>query len=165
MNKQQMVEENMNLVYFLIRTYYPTFIQDEDIIQCGMLGLCKAADTWEENRSTFASYASYCVLNEIRSEFSRRKRHIKQLSLDYETTDSEGEVSTLSDIIPGCADVDYVDLDGFCNELTPRQKRILELKELGLNHTDIGKGVGCSHETINREVRKMRKIWRKVNGN
>ena len=159
-----LVEDNMNLVYFLIRTYYPTFIQDEDIIQCGMLGLCKAATTWEEDKSTFSSYASYCILNEVRNEFKRRKKHSSQLSLDYETQDNEGEVSTLSDIIPGEVDVEYVDLDGFYKELTPRQKRVFELKQLGLTHTIIGQNLGCSHEIINREVRKMRKIWRKTNG-
>ena len=48
MNRGEFIEQNINLVYVVIREYYPMFISDEDIIQCGMLGLCKAADKWKK---------------------------------------------------------------------------------------------------------------------
>ena len=43
-DRKKFIEENVNLVYVIVREYYPTFIFDEDVIQCGMVGLCKAAN-------------------------------------------------------------------------------------------------------------------------
>ena len=80
MNKNELIEKNMNLVYFVISKYYPTFIHDEDIVQSGMLGLCKAADKWDESKSKFSTYAGRCIRNEINQEFIRRKPFSKVIS-------------------------------------------------------------------------------------
>ena len=69
MTKQQLIEDNLNLVYALISREYPTYLHDEDIIQTGMLGLCKAADKWDEKRGTFSNFAWCCIRHEIIKEF------------------------------------------------------------------------------------------------
>lgn len=82
MDKNKLIEDNMNLVYYLISRYYPTFIKDEDLIQCGMVGLCKAANSSNAIKYKFSTYASACILNEIKSEFIRRKKYAKEESLN-----------------------------------------------------------------------------------
>ena len=80
-NKQDFIEENINLVYVVIREYYPNFISDEDIIQCGMVGLCKAASKWEK-KGKFSSFAKKCILNEVRDELKDRAKRKVEISLD-----------------------------------------------------------------------------------
>ena len=80
-DKQKFIEENMKLVYVIIREYYPTFISDEDIIQCGMIGLCKAANKWEK-RGKFSSFARKIILDEIRNELRYRNKFSVEVSLD-----------------------------------------------------------------------------------
>ena len=164
MNKQQLIEENMNLVYFLINKYYPTFIKDEDLIQTGMIGLCRAAETWDESKSEFSTFASKCVLNEICNEFGRRCRHKETLSLDYKVKLDNGDEADFGEIIAGSEDVDFVDYERFYRELKPWEKQIVEYKQLGLTNKEIGKKVGCSANNVSRKIRELRYLWRFVNG-
>lgn len=81
MNNQEFIEENIKLVYFFINKYYPSFSKDEDIIQCGMLGLCKAAKKWKQE-GEFSSYACQCILNEVRTELRNRAKKQVEISLE-----------------------------------------------------------------------------------
>lgn len=82
MNRQQLVEDNVNLVYYLIRKYYPTLINDEDIIQIGMVGLCEAAKRWDSNKSKFSTYAGSWIKNEIKHELQERASRQVEVSLE-----------------------------------------------------------------------------------
>ena len=155
-----LIEDNMNLVYFLVSRYYPTFTQDEDIIQSGMVGLCRAADTWDESKSMFSTYASKCILNEILQEFKRRKRHYNTVSLDQDVTDD----STLSEFLIGDEDIDFVDFDGFYNQLNPREKEIVKLQHAGVSVKEIAEKFDCSQECVYKHIRLMKTKWREFNG-
>ena len=72
----------MNLVYYLIRTYYPNFIKDGEIIQSGMLGLCRAVEKFDESKGKFSTYASRCILGEIKRELQNRSRWSVETSLE-----------------------------------------------------------------------------------
>jgi RNA polymerase sporulation-specific sigma factor len=162
-NVQQLIEDNINLVYFVINTYYPTFRQDEDIIQCGMLGLCESANTWSEDKGLFSTYASRCISNRIIQEFRSRKKYKGTLSLDYETTDSDGETKRFGDAIVGEEDVNWVDTDTMYNKLTPMEQDIVNLRKIGWNNKAIAEKLNVSEQTIQVKVRKLRKFWRKIN--
>ena len=158
------VEENMDLVYFLIRLYYPTYIYDEDIVQCGMVGLCKAAETWNEDKGTFSTYASKCIRNHIRKEFQYRNRHSNMLSLDYEFKDNDGESTTLSEILVGYDDVEFVDFGTFYEQLTPSQKEVFDLTSIGMSPKQISEHLGKAETTIHTHIRRIKALWREVNG-
>lgn len=155
-NVQQLIEDNINLVYFVINTYYPTFRQDEDIIQCGMLGLCRAANAWDEEKGTFSTLATRCIKHEIIREFIRRKRHNNQLSLDYEYHDSNGDRFTLADKLEGDSDVDWVDVNGFRDKLSDTERLIFDMRELGYTGKEIAKRLGCTHQNVTRQLRIMK---------
>lgn len=161
MNRQKLIEDNINFVYFLIHRYYPSYITDEDIVQCGMVGLCKAADSWDETRSTFSTFASRVILNEIGMEFKRRKKRIKTLSLDYPMGEEE---VTFGDMLVGESDVEYFDIDDFYNQLTPREKECFDLLKLGLKPVEIGRKLGISRQLVNYHLRLLRLRWEKVYG-
>ena len=89
-DKQKFIEDNMSLVYVIVREYYPTFISDEDIIQCGMIGLCKAVNKWEQ-RGKFSSFARKIILDEIRSELKLRTKRSCETSLESLLEDKQDE--------------------------------------------------------------------------
>lgn len=163
MSNQKLIEENMNLVYFLINKYYPSFSADEDIIQAGMLGLCRAANTWDETLSTFSTYASKCVLNQICKEFRARKKHYGTLSLDYEVDTDDGSVP-FSDIIEGEQDIDFVDIEPIVKKLAPREREVFVMLAAGASPSDITHKFGWSRQRIEKIMRKIRLVWRNYNG-
>jgi RNA polymerase sigma factor (sigma-70 family) len=156
--KQQLIEDNMKLVYYIVRRDYPTYIADEDIIQCGMLGLCRAAEKWDETKSKFSTFASKCIKNEIGQEFRRRAKHQGILSLDYEVDGDDGEKCSFGDCIVSEEDIGYVDLSIDFQRLTKRELEICELCKQGLSYEDIGKQLGVSKQIVWKTVRKIRAL-------
>ena len=165
---QKLIEDNMNLVYYLVNTYYPTYRHDEDLIQCGMVGLCKAANTWDSNKSEFSTYASRCILNEINFEFRNRKKHSNNLSLDYEVEGKGGEPVSFGELLVGDEDVNYLDydsIDAFYDALTEMEKEIFALRREGLNATEIAEQLGYAQSTVSSKLRQFTNKWGKFNGN
>lgn len=146
----------MNLVYSLVSKEYPTYIHDEDIIQCGMLGLCKAAEKWDESKSQFSTFAWRCIRNEIAQEFMRRAKHQGVLSLDYETSDENGMRSTLGDSMVGDEDVLYIDMD--VKSITAREQQIFDLYKTLQNHTAVATALGVSKQYVWKTMRKIRAL-------
>lgn len=156
MTKQKLIENNMKLVYKLISKEYPTYLRDEDIIQCGMLGLCKAAEKYDESKAKFSTYAYFVIRSEIQMELRRRAKHQGILSLDYETTNDLGEKCTFGDIIIGDQDVPYVDLGIDVNRLKVRERRVYELVQSGMNYADIGRELGISRQAVWSIIRRLK---------
>lgn len=164
MSQQKLIEENMNLVYFTIHKFYSNLITDEDIIQCGMVGLCKAANTWDESVSTFANYACCCISYEINNELKRRKRQKNTLSLDYPVNGTDGEVDSFGDLIAGNKDVDYFDIQPFYDQLSPREKEAFSLLYQGLSTKELAKQLVVSRQTACAYSRRLRILWRNYYG-
>lgn len=163
-NRQSLIEDNMKLVYFIINKYYPTFIHDEDIIQYGMLGLCKAAEKWDETKSKFSTFASHAILNEIKMEFRRRSKQPETVSLS-KIIHSEESKLTLEDSIMGEADIGFVDMKGLKDSLTPREKEIWDMTLCGDTQREIAERLGLSVQRVNAVIRKIKKRWERLNGN
>lgn len=161
-----LIEDNIKLVYFIINKYYPTWVNDEDIIQTGMLGLCKAAENWDESVSTFSTYASKCICNEIRAEFKRRKRHSGVYSLDYEMTNSEGESTSFGDIQVGdedVTDIDCLSFDCFVDQLSEADQQIIQWRQDGMDTPSIAERLGVGCDTVYKTIRKIMRMWREYN--
>lgn len=159
MNRQQLIEDNMNLVYFIISREYPTYIKDEDVVQSGMLGLCKAAERFDGEKGTFSTLAGKCIRNEICMEFRRRKKDKGNLSLDYEVTDAEEGSVLFGDLIVGENDINYVDIQPFYNQLNNREKEVFNLLYEGLEQDEISSRLGMSQTTVNTYIRRLRMLW------
>ncbi len=158
MTKQQLIEDNIGLVHFMIRKHYPTFIGDDDIIQAGMLGLCKAAGWWDENRGPFSTLAGKCILNEITGEFRNRKKHYGLLSLDYEVDGNDGDPIPYGELLVGTNDVDFVDMELIYSRLSDFERRIFDMKRYGMNNKEIANATGCNVRKIQRELRNIKSI-------
>lgn len=164
MNNEELVTSNINLVHYIINRYYPTYMKDEDIFQCGCLGLCKAAETWDENKSTFSTYASKCIINSINQEFRYRKKHKPVvLSLEQEIVGKDGETTTLGDLICGEEDVDYMGFDSFFEQLPPLHQEVSLLKQQGVSVREIAQKTGLSEQSVNKILRMTKYKWDNVN--
>ena len=146
----------MNLVYSLVSKEYPTYIRDEDIIQCGMVGLCNAAEKWDESKSQFSTFAWMCIRNEICQEFRRRAKHQGILSLDYEMSDEDGGRSTFGDCVVGDEDVLYIDTD--VKSITKREQQVFDLYKTGLNYTEVATKLGVTKQYVWKVMRKVRTL-------
>ena len=62
--RTRLIEHNLRLVAHIIKKYYSTFKDQDDLISIGTIGLIKAVSTFRPERSVrFATYASRCIEN------------------------------------------------------------------------------------------------------
>ena len=66
--KNKLIEHNLRLVAHIIKKYYASYRDQEDLISIGTIGLIKAANSFNSSKGTkFATYASRCIENAILS--------------------------------------------------------------------------------------------------
>lgn len=73
-----LIVDNMALVPFVIRRFFPSQIKNEDVYQAGCLGLTKAAQKYRKSRGEFSTFAVSMIRREILIElgFEKKDRHI-----------------------------------------------------------------------------------------
>ena len=146
----------MKLVYWLIAREFPTYTQDEDLIQVGMVGLCIAAEKWDESKSKFSVFAYSCIRNAILNEFRNRNKHNGVLSLDYEVTNDNGERTPIIELVMGDEDVAYVDVSVDLTRLTEQEQKIYELLVVGVEPEEIVRQLNTTHRNVAWTKRKIR---------
>lgn len=157
-NRQKLFEDNLKLVYFVIRKYYPNLIYDEDIIQCGTIGLWQASEKWEEGKSKFSTFATRCICNALTVEFRQRNRQPNSISMETELCTHDDGVYTIGDSLVGQEDIDYVDIDSVYAKLNQKDREILDLYRSGLTMVDIGAQIGCSKQNVSLRLRKIKAL-------
>ncbi len=66
--RQLLILHNLRLVSHIVRKYYGTAPNQEDLVSIGSIGLIKAVDSFNvQNGARFATYASKCIQNAILS--------------------------------------------------------------------------------------------------
>ena len=64
----RLIEHNLRLVSHLIRKYYSTYENPDELLSIGSYGLIKAVDSFKSNYGTrFATYGAKCIQNAILS--------------------------------------------------------------------------------------------------
>ena len=99
--KNELIEHNLRLVAHIIKKYYSSSVQQDDLISIGTIGLIKAINTFDPDKGTrLATYAERCIENEILMQFRAQKKTAQDISVNEPIdTDSEGNPLTLMDII------------------------------------------------------------------
>ena len=95
-----LIEHNLRLVAHIIKKYYSSANDQDDLISIGTIGLVKAVGTFRSEKGTrFATYASRCIENEILMYFRNLKKSAGDVYInDPIDTDKEGNTLTLMDI-------------------------------------------------------------------
>ena len=102
--RQQLILHNLRLVSHIVRKYYATQKNQEDLVSIGTIGLIKAVDTFRVScGARFATYAARCIQNEILMNFRARKKLASEVSLsDTIDVDRDGNPLTYMDVV--CSD-------------------------------------------------------------
>ena len=113
--REKLIEHNLRLVAHIVKKYYASGVDQDDLISIGTIGLIKAIDSFNaENGTKFATYAAKCLQNEILMHFRARKKLSYEVSISEPIDmDKDGNPLTYSDII--CVDDTIAeDLDRKC---------------------------------------------------
>ena len=107
--RNKLIEHNLRLVAHIVKKYYSTCKDQEDLISVGTVGLIKAIDSYDPGNGTrFATYAGKCLQNEILMYFRAQKKTLMESSLnDPVDTDKDGNPLTYMDIL--CSDEDIAE--------------------------------------------------------
>lgn len=123
----------------IIKKYYSSHKEQEDLLSIGTIGLIKAIDSFDcENGARFTTYAGKCVQNEILMYFRSQKKLSGETSInDAIEYDKDGNPLTYLDVVSVEEDlVDRLDLKlktasalrGISTQLTKREKTIIVLR-------------------------------------
>lgn len=99
--RQKLILHNLRLVSHIVRKYYSTAKNSEDLVSIGTLGLVKAVDSFKVSTGTkFATYAARCIQNEILMSLRAGKKFSAEVSLDDTIdVDNNGNPLTYIDVI------------------------------------------------------------------
>lgn len=69
--RNQLIEHNLRLVAHIVKKYYSTFAEQDDLISIGTIGLIKAVETFKADKGIrLATYAARCIENATLSQMS-----------------------------------------------------------------------------------------------
>jgi RNA polymerase sporulation-specific sigma factor len=99
--EEKLIKHNLRLVAHIANKYKSNFSDADDLISVGTIGLIKAVRTFNpEKASSFSTYASRCIENEILMLFRSEKKLCGEFSLDSTIgVDKDGNDMSLSDIL------------------------------------------------------------------
>lgn len=177
--RDKLIEHNLRLVAHIVKKYYATGAEQDDLISIGTIGLIKAVSTFKSDKKIrLATYAARCIENEILMFFRNQKKSSQDVFIsDPIDTDKDGNALTLIDIIADKRDIEEeietkikierlrVILSG-C--LEQREKEIIEMRYgLGgreeLTQREIAKKLGISRSYVSRiEKSALEKLRRKM---
>lgn len=175
--RSTLIERNLRLVVYIARKFENTGVGIEDLVSIGTIGLIKAVNTFNvEKKIKLATYASKCIENEILMYLRRNSKVRSEVSFDEPlNVDWDGNELLLSDVMgtetdliskPLEEEVDRVLLQRALSKLSPREKRIMELRfglGDGLERTqkEVADSLGISQSYISRLEKRIIKRLRR----
>ena len=168
--REKLISHNLRLVAHIIKKYYNTSSEQDDLISIGTIGLIKGVSTFDYKKGTrFATYASRCVENEILMHFRSGKKSANDIHFNEPIdTDKDGNSLTLMDIIADDENVsDTVELKLSSQQLyrcidkalTGREKEIIILRyglsgSAPLTQREVAKRLDISRSYVSRIEKK-----------
>ncbi len=176
--RNKLVEHNLRLVAHIIKKYYSSQNEQDDLVSIGTIGLIKAINTFDINKNIeLSSYASRCIENEILMHFRNIKKTSQDISLNEAIDiDKDGNPLSLIDILS--TDDNILDslntklnlnkiYDYINSELDNREKKVIIMR-YGLDgrepvtQREVAKILGVSRSYISRiETKALKTLRRK----
>lgn len=177
-SRNKLVEHNLRLVAHIIKKYYSSRSDQDDLVSIGTIGLIKAINTFDINKNIkLSSYASRCIENEILMYFRNLKKTSQDISLNEAIDmDKDGNPLSLYDVLSTDDNIldnfnkklnlkkiyEYID-----SELDEREKQVITLR-YGLNgkepvtQREVADILGVSRSYISRiETKALKTLRRK----
>lgn len=99
--REVLIERNMRLVAHIVKKYYASADEQDDLISIGTIGLIKGIDSFRcDKKIRLATYVSRCIENEILMHFRSLKKTANDVSIHEEIdTDKDGNALSLMDVV------------------------------------------------------------------
>ena len=180
--RQKLILHNLRLVSHIVRKYYATAGNQEDLVSIGTIGLVKAVDSFKiENGARFATYAAKCIQNEILMHFRAQKKLSAEVSMnDTIDVDRDGNPLTYIDVV-SCDESLPDEIERkiasdraalyIKTRLSPRERQIITLRyglsgKAPLPQREIAKRMGISRSYVSRiEKSALEKLREVLGGN
>ena len=169
--KEKLIRHNLRLVAHIIKKYYSTYSDQDDLISIGTIGLIKGINSFKPEKGTkLTTYVSRCIENEILMYF----RNIKKTSQDISFSepidvDNEGNPLTLMDIIY-VDDTIIEDIDTneklkktieIINNIKNKRDKLIIIKRYGLDgnppltQKEVAKALNISRSYVSRIEKRI----------
>lgn len=159
--RNKLVEHNLRLVAHIVKKYYATGADQDDLISIGTIGLIKAVSTFKADKNIrLATYAARCIENEILMFFRNQKKMAQDVFIsDPIDTDKDGNALTLIDIIADKRDiVEEIDTKLKLEKLKRILPSTLDKREMQI--IEMRYGLCNEKELTQREIAKKLNISR-----
>lgn len=175
--RNKLIEHNLRLVAHIVKKFDSKYVDQDDLISIGTIGLIKGVDTFSNNKGVrITTYCARCIENEILMHFRSNNKTTKNISINESIGfDKDGNEISIMDVLKApkpdfIEDISLKDniklLNEYMNVLTDREKEIL-IKRYGLYNTEektqkvIAKELNISRSYVSRmEKRALTKILR-----
>lgn len=156
--QQNLVTDNHDLIYFVLRRL--GYDIDEHYDTCA-IGLCRAAIAFKpECGVKFSTFAVKCMKNEVYKEQKKQRKRVPDTQIDSFTDYIRPGVNvTLQDTVESRDNLlGGKELQMLINgtNLTPRERRALQLRIDGYKNREIASYFGVSNERASQLVRSAR---------
>ena len=169
--KNKLIEHNLRLVAHVIKKYYASTSDQDDLVSIGTIGLMKAVNSYDlEKNIKLATYASRCIENEILMFLRKNNKIRAEVSIDEPiNTDSEGNDLSLADMLGTDNDSMFKMIEdsdkkkiliGAIQKLNDREKLIMQMRYgFGgldeLTQKEVADKLGISQSYISRIEKKV----------
>lgn len=169
--KEKLIKHNLRLVAHIIKKYYSTYSDQDDLISIGTIGLIKGINSFKPEKGTkLATYVSRCIENEILMYFRNIKKTSQEISFSEPIdVDNEGNPLTLMDIISIddtiVDDIDYKEklkktIEIIDNIKSKRDKKIIVMRyglngNLPMTQNEVAKVLNISRSYVSRIEKKI----------
>lgn len=164
--RKNLIEHNLRLVAHIVRKYYSSCKNQDDLVSIGCIGLIKAIDSFNtSNGARFATYAAKCIQNEILMYFRAQKKTGAEISINETIdVDRDGNPLTYIDVI-SAPDTIAEDLDRkthiekiyslISKKLTGRERHIIVMRfgldgNAPMTQKDVAEKLGISRSYVSR---------------
>lgn len=168
-----LLERYKELVNIKISKYFIVGAEKEDIFQEGIIGLYKAAKSYnDEKQNSFKSFANMCIERQLITAIktSNRQKHMplnSYLSLNssaYDQEDSEDLIEifashTVEDPLETITKKEYYKLveDSIDKNLSTFEKQVLQRYINGESYVNIASKLDASVKSVDNAIQRIRK--------
>jgi len=162
--RNKLIEHNLRLVAHIVRKYYSSAKEQDDLVSIGTIGLIKAIDSYKyESGTKFATYAGKVISNEILL-MARKERYRNRLeTVSMETRILPEEDITLEDAISdkrNCYEEieSLLDIQRKLQYLRPKDRELvlIKLSDPDIKQEEIAMLYGHSQSYISRRLKNIK---------
>ena len=166
-NYDEMIMENMGLVYMIFNKYYKTYAENykEEMEQIGRIALYKAIQSYEEGKGAFSTFASNIIKNDMYTFVTQDINKYKGITDGYvssfeESCGNDDSDRNLENIL-GCGEDDfdnleYSELYDYILTKDERIRTIIEMVIYGYTYQEIGTELGITKQRVGTLIKKLR---------